>query len=105
MLKGRKFMDEMLEGWNDRITPCFIEYPFGSPKKIYDEDGLLHSDDEPAVITRDSATWYSHGFKHGLHLTADGQIEYYFRNIKIPEHINPKFLNKKTLYCIMEGLI
>jgi hypothetical protein len=98
-------MDELIESWKDRIMPCFLEYPFGQPRKIYDEEGLLHSDDEPALITENSATWYSHGLKHGLHLTFDGKAQYFFRGIKIPEHINPLFLNTKTLYLIMEGFI
>ena len=98
-------MDELLESWKERIAPCFVEYPFGSPRKLYDENGLLHSDEEPAVISHNFATWYSHGMKHGLHMTIDGKVDYYFRGIKIPNHINPIFLNKKTLYHIMEGFI
>jgi len=98
-------MDELIETWKERITPCFVEYPFGICKKIYDDDGLLHSDEEPALITQNTATWYSHGVKHGLQITKNGKIEYFFRGIKIPDYINPIFLNKRTLYHIMEGFI
>lgn len=98
-------MDEMIESWKDRIVPCFLEYPFGQSYEVYDDDGRLHSDTGPAVVTETTATWYHHGLKHGLHLTKDGGVEYYFRGIKIPSHINPKFLNKKTIYGIMEGLV
>jgi hypothetical protein len=98
-------MDEMIELWKERISPCFLEYPFSSTHELYDENGRLHSETEPALVTDTSATWYDHGLKHGLHLTKDGQIDYYFRGIKIPSHINPKFLNRKTVYGIMEGLV
>jgi len=98
-------MDDQLEFWKSRIVPCSIEYLFGQQKKIFDEHGMLHSDIEPALVTEKSATWYQHGLKHGIHMTSSGVVDYYFRGIKIPKHINPKFLNSKTLYGIMEGLI
>lgn len=98
-------MDEIIESWKERIVPCFLEYPFGQNREIYDEEGRLHSDTEPALVTDTTATWYCHGLKHGLHLTKGGKVEYFFRGIKIPSHINPKFLNSKTIYGIMEGLV
>ena len=98
-------MEDELARWKEIITPCFLEYPFGGPSESLDEEGRLHADEGPALVTATEAAWYSHGLRHGMSLKSDGSVDYYFRGILIPRSQNPLLLTPKTLYQIMEGFI
>jgi len=82
------------EKWQARLNYFQKEFPFGPIQKFFNEDGNLHRDDGPALITPTRITHYQNGKKHGVDADKFGSIFYYFENIRIPPHF---FLQKEKL--------
>lgn len=75
------------DAWMARLDYMRKDLPFGPTKRVVNEEGALHCDTAPALITPTRVTWYKNGRKHGVDADMFGSIYYYYENIRIP----PKF--------------
>lgn len=72
--------------WKARLEWFKSEYQFGPIQRFTNEEGRLHRDDGPALITPTRVTWYRNGRKHGMDADKFGTVFYYFENIRVPPH-------------------
>jgi hypothetical protein len=86
--------------WQSRLDFFQKEFPFGPTQKYFNEEGRLHRDDGPALITPTRITYYQNGRKHGIDADKFGSISYYYENIRIP----PKFFHQREQLTIEEVL-
>jgi len=72
--------------WKARIDFMRKDFPFSEKGivTIKNEDGNLHSDNEPAWRSPTRIVWYKNGRKHGVDADVYGSINYYYENIRIP---------------------
>lgn len=70
--------------WEARINFIQKEYPFGELRILTNENGLIHSDTEPAYVSRTRITWYNNGKNHGLDVDIFGSMNYYYEGIIVP---------------------
>ena len=54
------------EAWKARLEWFKGEFPFGPIQRFTNEEGNLHRDDGPALITPTRITHYKNGRKHGI---------------------------------------
>jgi hypothetical protein len=88
------------EAWKSRLDFFNKEYPFGPIQKFTNEEGRLHRDDGPALITPTRITWYKDGRKHGIDADKYGSVSYYYENIRIP----PNYFYKPEKLTLSEVL-
>lgn len=72
--------------WKARLDWFNGEFPFGPFQRFTNEEGRLHRDDGPAMITPTRVTWYRNGRRHGMDADKFGTIYYYYDNIRVPPH-------------------
>ena len=94
-MKNSKF-----EAWKARLDFFGKEFPFGKMQRIVNEEGNLHNDKGPALITPTRIIHYINGRKHGVDADIHGSINYYYENIRIPPH----FFTKPESLTIKEVL-
>lgn len=78
------------EAWKARLDWFKSEYPFGPIQRFTNEDGRLHRDNGPALISPTRITYYQNGRKHGIDADKFGSINFYYENIRIPPHFYHK---------------
>jgi hypothetical protein len=88
------------EAWKARLDYFGKEFPFGKMQRIVNEEGNLHNDKGPALITPTRIIHYINGRKHGVDADIYGSINYYYENIRIPPH----FFTKPESLTIKEVL-
>lgn len=79
IMKNSKF-----DAWKARLDYFGKEFPFGKLQRFTNEDGRLHRDNGPALISPTRIIHYSNGRKHGIDADIHGSISYYYENIRIP---------------------
>ena len=89
-----------VNAWLARLDYFKNEYPFGPIKRITNEEGRLHCDNGPALITPTRITHYQNGRKHGIDADKFGSISYYYENIRIP----PNFFHNPENLTVSEVL-
>jgi len=72
--------------WLARVSFIGVEYPFGPIERKYNEDGRLHCDDGPAIISPSRCCWYIDGRKHGLDVDIWGSRNYYYEDVLVPRN-------------------
>jgi hypothetical protein len=72
-----------------------------SPCRIYNEEGRLHSEKEPAFRSATRITWYRNGRKHGLDADVFGSTCYYWNGVFIPKNyfLDPDNLKLENILC------
>lgn len=88
------------EAWKARLDFFGKEFPFGPVQRFTNEEGNLHRDNGPALITPTRIIHYVNGRKHGVDADKFGSINYYYENIRIPPH----FFTKPETLTIEEVL-
>ena len=73
------------EAWKARLEWFKGEFPFGPIQRFTNEEGNLHRDDGPALITPTRITHYKNGRKHGIDADKHGSIFFYYENVRIPK--------------------
>ena len=91
--------------WKARLDFMGKEFPFTSKGivKIVNEEGRLHSDNEPAWRSPTRIIWYRDGRKHGVDADIHGSITYYFEDIRIPTKFH-QAVSKPDMLTVEEVL-
>lgn len=91
--------------WKSRLDFMSKEFPFTSKGivKLVNEEGRLHSDDEPAWRSPTRIIWYRDGRKHGVDADIHGSITYYFEDIRIPTKFH-QAVSKPDMLTVEEVL-
>lgn len=58
----------------------------GAPVCLYNEENKLHSDKSPAYRSQTRIIWFRDGMKHGMDADRYGTVNYYYRNVLVPDH-------------------
>lgn len=79
---------KQFEEWSAKLNFIGTEYPFlekpGTPEIKRDLDGRIHSDLGFAYRSYNRCIQYNQGRKHGLDVTRNGSMTYYYENITVP---------------------
>lgn len=91
--------------WKARLDFMSKEFPFTSKGiiKSVNEEGRLHSDNEPAWRSPTRIIWYRDGRKHGVDADIHGSITYYFEDIRIPTKFH-QAVSKPDMLTVEEVL-
>lgn len=86
--------------WLARIKYFRAEFPFGPTEVFRNEEGRLHREDGPALITPIKVQWFRDGQPHGMMADIYGTQLYFFRGRRVPNRYftHPEELTVKEIF-------